>query len=96
MIQIITKLKEGLFSKFQIEHFINEYTTRASAFFLSNAARGAPPGTLACVDMYIKLFFEITTYFHKQEVRITLIIITIYSFCHNHINRYCDALHFTA
>jgi len=33
MIQIITKLKEGLFSKFQIEHFINEYTTRASAFF---------------------------------------------------------------
>lgn len=34
MIQIITKQKEGYISKFQIEHFINEYTTRASAFFL--------------------------------------------------------------
>lgn len=58
MIQITTKQKEGFISKFQIEHFINEYTTRASAFFLkSNAARGAPPGTLACVDMYIETVF---------------------------------------
>lgn len=58
MIQIITKLKEGFISKFQIEHFINEYTTRASAFFLkSNAAKGAPPGTLACEDIYIETVF---------------------------------------
>lgn len=36
MIQITTKQKEGFISKFQIEHFINEYTTRASAFFLKS------------------------------------------------------------
>lgn len=43
MIQIITKLKEGLFSKFQIEHFINEYTTRASAFFFKKVTQPKVP-----------------------------------------------------
>ena len=57
MIQITTKQKEGFISKFQIEHFINEYTTRASAFLKSNAAKGAPPGTLACEDIYIETVF---------------------------------------
>lgn len=33
MIQIITKQKEGFIPQSRIEHFFNEYTTRASAFF---------------------------------------------------------------
>lgn len=43
MIQITTKQKEGFISKFQIEHFINEYTTRASAFFKKKVTQPEVP-----------------------------------------------------
>ena len=78
MIQITTKQKEGYISKFQIEHFINEYTTRASVFLKKvNAARGAPPGTLACVvDIMILFFDRYPPTFTSRRVRITLFNIT--------------------
>ena len=79
MIQITTKQKEGFISKSRIEHFFKrEYNSRICFFFKkSNAARGAPPGTLACVvDIMILFFVKYPPTFTSRRVRITLINIT--------------------